>query len=452
MFTVVSIWIGIDDTDSTQGGCTTHVALEVISKAYDAGFVLLDFPHLVRLNPNVPWKTRGNGALALYLGCGNASDDIVGVYGNHRFSIAHHVHGSLSTEEVGRIQSLVQSVVEELAWFDDGNTNPGIVLFEKQPPYDIYKNTAHSLVNIEDIITYLKQHAFWFSQYKNSRGLIGATAAVAWKPTHDHTFELITYRERKNWGTPRKVGDASVQHMDKNTKTTFDNYDYENHHNRLVPSSPCPLLYGIRGDEDKELQAAMQMISSEPIAGWLLFQTNQGTDDHLQTCLINQVQPYHSVQVKGRVDTCPRTITGGHVLFSLRDSTGIIDCAAYEPTKQFRNTIRQLLAGDTIVVCGGVREKPLTINIEKIQIINLVEQQIKRENPVCPSCGKHMKSKGTGQGFKCVNCKTISNEPVIEKKKRQLLETWYEVPVCARRHLSKPLKRIKNDDVFSETG
>ena len=138
----------------------------------------------------------------------------------------------------------------------------------------------------------------------------------------------------------------------------------------------------------------------------------------------------------------PETIQGGHVFFEIKDETGEIDCATYEPTKEFRHIVRDLIIGDLIVVYGGVREKPLTVNLEKIFIKNLEEKFVKVENPVCPKCGKHMKSKGKGQTFKCFKCKSKSDKPIIEKQERMISTGFYEVPVCARRHLSKPLKRM----------
>ena len=63
--------VGIDDTDSLDGGCTTWVALRVIEELLP-DFDLIGSPRLVRLNPDVPWKTRGNGAVALAFGRGAA--------------------------------------------------------------------------------------------------------------------------------------------------------------------------------------------------------------------------------------------------------------------------------------------------------------------------------------------------------------------------------------------
>jgi tRNA(Ile2)-agmatinylcytidine synthase len=232
--------------------------------------------------------------------------------------------------------------------------------------------------------------------------------------------------------------------MDKTYKTTFDNYDYENKHNRIVPNSPCPILYGIRGENQKELIKAKSQVKSEEVESWIIFETNQGTDDHLHKSVINDIQPYQSVITKGSVCIKPYTIKGGHAFFKIKDQSGSIDCAAYEPTKQFRNIIRNLIIGDVIEVYGGIREKPLTINLEKINIKKLKNQTKKIENPVCPNCGKHMKSKGTDQGYKCIKCGTKSAKPLFKKVKREISLGFYEVPVCARRHLSKPLKRIKS--------
>jgi tRNA(Ile2)-agmatinylcytidine synthase len=231
--------------------------------------------------------------------------------------------------------------------------------------------------------------------------------------------------------------------MDEKYKSTFDNFDYENNHNRLTPSSPCPVLYGIRGDDEKDLINAKSLLKSEEIDSWLIFKTNQGTDDHLQRKTIGDVRPYQSVITEGAISKAPQTIEGGHVIFTIKDSTGEIDCAAYEPTKQFRNIIRKLSANDQVEVYGGVREKPLTINLEKINMTHLEKHVEKIENPVCPSCDKHMKSKGTGQGYKCIKCGTKSNKPLFKEKNRNMKNGFYEVPVCARRHLSKPLKRIQ---------
>src|SRR5881628_1099708 len=63
------LWIGVDDTDSLQGMCTTFLAAEIVRDLTD-DYDLVGFPRLVRLNPTIPWKTRGNGAICLRFGRG----------------------------------------------------------------------------------------------------------------------------------------------------------------------------------------------------------------------------------------------------------------------------------------------------------------------------------------------------------------------------------------------
>ena len=70
--------IGIDDTDSVDGGCTTWVATEIIRELSE--FDLIGYPRLVRLNPNVPWKTRGNGAVSFTFGKGLGSKKKIGEF------------------------------------------------------------------------------------------------------------------------------------------------------------------------------------------------------------------------------------------------------------------------------------------------------------------------------------------------------------------------------------
>jgi tRNA(Ile2)-agmatinylcytidine synthase len=434
------IWIGVDDTDSRHGGCTTYVACAIIEKLVANGFDIIGFPRLVRLNPNIPWKTRGNGAISIQVGKGTGDKTNIGEIGNKDI----FCYSNMSSGKVDgkRVKEIVEQIIMEHSRLNDENTNSGFVILDEQPDLEMYYKTVRGIVTIDKVELLLESLNAIYKGYKNRRGLIGATASVSWRPEDDETYEIISYREKKKWGTKRYVDDASTKKMDETCSSTFDNYDYVNKHNRLVPSSPCPILFGIRGDDAEELVSARDIIKSEKVNSWMLFETNQGTDDHLQRKKIGDIQPYLSVITGGKIVKNPYTIEGGHVIFTIKDSTGTIDCAAYEPTKQFRNKIRELCTGDLVDVYGGIREKPLTINIEKIRVKRLKKQFIKVENPICPNCGKHMKSKGTGQGFKCVKCGTKSNKTIIKEKKREINIDFYEVPVCARRHLSKPLKRM----------
>ncbi|MEX0764417.1 MAG: DNA-binding protein, partial [Nitrosopumilaceae archaeon] len=57
--------IGFDDTDSRNGMCTTFLAYKIVEYLKKEHAEFLDYPYLIRFNPNIPWKTRGNGAVAI---------------------------------------------------------------------------------------------------------------------------------------------------------------------------------------------------------------------------------------------------------------------------------------------------------------------------------------------------------------------------------------------------
>ncbi len=115
---------------------------------------------------------------------------------------------------------------------------------------------------------------------------------------------------------------------------------------------------------------------------------------------------------------------------------------AYEPTKNFRDSIRQILPGDEVTAVGSFKKG--SINLEKINIGTLARPIISRP-PVCIVCNKRMTSNGTGKGFKCKRCGARANEPEVREISRTLKPGWYEVPPTARRHLAKPLCRGEPD-------
>ena len=423
------MWIGFDDTDSLQGGCTTYVATEVIRKMkYD----LIGFPRLVRLNPNVPWKTRGNGAIALQVGRGGGKEIEIGEIDGRKIFCYSYKKEEANADEMAEI---VDEVIKEYSMSD---AQPSFVITKKKLPYFIYKKAVKSIVKKEEVEELLRKEGAIYRGYNGGKGVIGAAAAIAWKP-RDRTYELITYGKEK-W-----LDKESVIKMDKSCSTTFNNYDYENDYIALLPKANSPVFYGIRGDDYEELKKAKEMIVGAKEERWLIFETNQATDEHLQRKKIRDIKPYESVIVKGTVKKAPRTIKGGHIIFSIHDGDEI-ECAAYEPTKQFRNIIRQLIPGDEVVVYGGVRARPFTINLEKIEIRKLADAYKKVENPICSKCGKHMKSIGKGKGYRCPKCGVKAGEEDAKyvKVERKLKEGIYEVPIIAMRHLTKPIKRMKN--------
>jgi tRNA(Ile2)-agmatinylcytidine synthase len=274
-------------------------------------------------------------------------------------------------------------------------------------------------------------------------------AAVGETFEDDYTYELIAYRTPENCGLKRKVDEASIFEMDKLTKPyTFNNVDLEKGRVIITPRGPDPILFGVRGETPEVVKKAFELVKPlEPVERWLVFRSNQGTDAHLkQASSLNHIEPYSSVIAQGVVSRGPRLIPLRHVIFSVSDDTGEVDCAAYEPTGALRKVARNFVVGDTVEVYGAVREpsagKRLTINLEKIMVLSLAPKTV-LQNPVCPKCGKRLESMGKDKGFRCKKCGTRFADAgkVRTPVERELKGGLYVTSTRSQRHLTKPLRR-----------
>ena len=427
MATVKTMHIGLDDTDSPRKGCTTYIAALLVEKLRKLGAEFVDYPNLIRLNPNVPWKTRGNGALCLRI--------------------------KYDEKLEGEIKETVISAVEEYADLEFKGTDPGVVFFErKRIPREVKlfsKNAITGIVKLKDALKLLKKFKAEAIGFKRCRGIIGGLAAVGETLRGDHTYEILTYRIPENYGSKRKVDEASIIRMDEATAPyTFNNFDLEKRRVLITPRGPDPILFGIRGETPEIVKKAFQMVKPlEPVERWVIFRTNQGTDAHLKKVKnLREVKPYNPVIAKGTVAANPRIIPRRHVIFSIEDKSARVDCAAYEPTGSLRKAARRLTVGDRVEVYGGVRapskSNPLTINLEKIRVLKLA-QKIVYQNPKCPNCGKRLKSMGKDKGFRCEKCGSrYPNLDKIEVKiKRELKKGLYITSPRSQRHLTKPFRR-----------
>ena len=95
--------IGFDDTDSIKGMCTTFLAYKIVEMLKKQNTEFLDFPKLIRFNPNIPWKTRGNGAVSL----------------------------RIRTKSPSKIKNQIKNLVEKFSDVKNG-ANPGLVFYESE--------------------------------------------------------------------------------------------------------------------------------------------------------------------------------------------------------------------------------------------------------------------------------------------------------------------------------
>ena len=409
--------IGLDDTDSRElGMCTTYVASTLAAEIQDA-FGTVARTLLVRLNPAVEHKTRGNAALAIHC-------DV----------------------DVERALTLGRETLD-LAATDDERTNPGLVVAPGQPgdvPDTVSSFSRQAVAEYctpEAAREHCQTAGYVTATRGTGRGLVGALAAVgAWSAFDEWTYECISYRERERWGTPRAVDEASVfAAADAGYPDVWDTVDREESVMVCVPRTPCPILHGIRGDDPEAVEDVADRIESEPVAHRRLFVTNQGTDSHLRDSTLSDVEDGYAYRVDATVREPPYTREGGHVFLTLGNGEEAtrLQAAAFEPTKRFRDHVRNLRVGDTITVCGEVQDG--TLKLEKFAVRELVKTEL--TTPTCPSCDRSMKSAGKNAGYRCRDCGTRAEGKVEQELDRKLERGWYEVPPCARRHIAKPLVR-----------
>jgi tRNA(Ile2)-agmatinylcytidine synthase len=408
--------IGVDDTDSrTRGMCTTYVADTVAQRLEDAG-AAVERTLLLRCNPAVEYKTRGNAALA--------------------------IHTDATPETA---LETAAGVIEDVAETSDDRTNPGLVVTGNDPgdvPDPVVAFAREAVRDHQarrDARQLIDDVGYRQRGWKNGRGVIGALAAVgAWRAFEEWTFEHIAYREPDRWGTERDVDrDSLFEAADEGYPTVWDTVDRGSGEAVCVPRTPGPVLYGMRGDDPAACRRVAAAVESEPVASARTFVTNQGTDAHLRAGTVADAREGRSYRIDGTVAETPETRRGGHVFFPLVDDGAELQCAAFEPTKRFRDRVRALRPGDRLTVCGEVGDG--TLKLEKFAVREL--DRTERVTPTCPDCSRGMESAGREQGYRCRDCGTSADGKVERRVDRDLSLGWYEVPPRARRHVAKPLVR-----------
>ncbi|MEK6986441.1 MAG: DUF1743 domain-containing protein [Candidatus Thermoplasmatota archaeon] len=418
--------VGLDDTDSLTGGCTTHALFALLAAVPE--LALAAPPSLVRLNPNAPRKTRGNGAIAFDLVQPRGAPRVVGAWkGTALFAYPDGAPVAASKELLARLWTAVEQVAEPEA-------GAGLTLANEPPSASFYWEAVRGLVATPEATggLHAKRGDGW--------GLVGARAAAAW-PGPPSSFELIAYREPNRVGTKRTVVAAPLAALDG--AVTFHSFDAEADRLTCVPNTPCPVLAGLRGrDADALLDAGLAALrlAAEPFDTWMLWQSNQGSGDHVvRRDAIDAADAGLTVAVAALVTAAPRREAGGHLVVPCMDAESArFDAVAFEPTKRFRDTVEALRPGDAVAVVGAL--VGTTVQLEKVQVRSLAPDRVRVERLPCPACGKALKSVGVGAGLRCAACGTKAPESERWRNEpRRIALGWHEVPVAARRHLHRPL-------------
>ena len=423
--------IGFDDTDSPKGMCTTFLAYKIVNSLKKQNVEFTDYPHLIRFNPNVPWKTRGNGAVKL----------------------------SIKTDNVKAVKEKIKKLVIRFSETKNG-ANPGLAFFENEQIPDYIKHHSQDalwkLISRRKIKQFQNDSSLETFSLGNGQGLIGAIAAIGYQFS-DYTFELLNYRHKSKFGKKRILNKKNVKQTQKKFQEIFNSFDETKDQVLIAPHGPDPVFCGIRGESvTSVIDASKNLAIDEKLSGYMIFKSNQGTSDHLKNQINpNDFLPFTSGTMTGIVSKLPKTITGGHVILSLNVFGVEIKCGVYKPTG-ITSIAKNLLKGDYITVGGGVRKSTKNfsriLNVELLKI-NRLAKSFEYRNPFCKKCKKHMKSKGRTQGFECVLCgKKSSSKNKIELNRKLKCLTY--IPISsAHRHLTRPKKRqnIKNNRIFDKS-
>ena len=408
---LITVRVGLDDTDHPESGCTTHSFNSLLHKLSKIkGVDVLD-RMLIRLWPYATRRTRGNGALSSRLSLPAASKE----------------------QFMQTCSDWFDKLLHDIAGFpqDQNSPSPALLISFGKVPENWYWEAVRGEVGLENREEEVNSSGITVFSHPDKWGIIGASSAISWNPPSNHSWELIAWRKPHLIGTKRIVSKDSVMQLSELFADTFMNRDPTSDKGIIAPRTPCPVLYGIRGASKEAVESAhiwMQDVgTNEKCDLWASHMSNQLSDDHL-------LGPSF-----GTVISDPRVVKGAHA--SLRViSEGLGETlVAFSEGGPVNRLLRQLSPGD-LVSWMGLRSPDEAIHLEKLKIVSASPRITTR--PRC--CGKSMRSKGKNQDLSCDKCKRkapkywLSDEwsPDIPTS----FEGWTQPPPSQRRHLSMPLE------------
>ena len=187
-----------------------------------------------------------------------------------------------------------------------------------------------------------------------------------------------------------------------------------------------PVLFGVRAWNKQAAEQALQRLitgaDTEPVAGWMVFETNQATNDHLETATEATIEEIEILK-------------GGHTLLHSSEDRFL----AFKETGEISSTCQRLQPGD-VIRCKGMRAPDESIHVEFMQIRHLVPE---RKRPLCPTCDKALTSMGKNQGLRCKKCGLKVKDAWEETQRTLPKNRWIQPPPSSRRHLAKPLDEFQ---------
>ena len=412
-------WLGLDDTDTLAGGCTTLVFHQLLENL-PANVSVME-TRLVRLWPFAKKRTRGNAAMAAELIL--IDDDAKVIVDEEQKELATqslllHLDNWWS-EHIAPLKGAVEKSTHNDR--PQVPTEPGMVWFESQPDEAFYRMAVTQNVEMSQVPNAERS---W-----GSHGIIGATAAVSWAAQLT-TWEAIAWRE--DCTTNREICERTLSVIDS-WQGTFMSRDSRKGRSLIAPRGNCPVLFGVRARDEKTANNAakklLQAETTQSSIGMRTFLTNQASDDHLSKMYSGKVL---SIKVLSR----------GHVIIKVNSSVeeDVVDentWMAFAQSGDVKNLAQWFQSGDLIKGKGLVSEDG-SLHLEKLKLIEASERNKRR--PPCERCGKTVKSQGKNNKLRCPACKNLQENIWIYNPQNPPHRGWVQPPSDHRRHLSRPLK------------
>ena len=417
-------WIGLDDTDTLSGGCTTyefHLLIRELTELSNNGkpWAIPTDSRLVRLWPFASKRTRGNAALATKIEIKKEDE--------------HELHLFLEdwfNKLLVKISKL-KVIQSQHSNREQTTPEPCLIYSRKQYP-DYYWKAVRTNVDYEYASSLIRNESnskIWGEEGKRE-GLIGALAAISWVGLDDQTWELTAYRNENNYSSKREVSSESVKQMTEKYTHTILNRDPNSDRSLIAPNTPCPVLYGIRSECPEEVKNAHIFLQSnsenENCSSFQLWRTNQATGDHIEH------------QYVSKLKSNPKINKGGHALIEVDTISPKNDVAilmAFEESGPL-NKLANKLKKDDVVGWQGLKSPSGEFHLERLKLIRGTPRDRKR--PKC-SCGGKLKSSGRNQPLRCEECNL--KFPRLWEGKKEIPQSWVEPNPSERRHLAKPLNR-----------
>ena len=403
------IWIGLDDTDTANYGCTTATFDDLINSiSHLPDFQILE-RRLVRLWPFAERRTRGNGALSCIVECSSQSIPDFEKLLNSFF---------IELEDTLKLEGEI-----------DPRTSPALIYSFEEINEDLYWEAVRQKVEISDRIEKLLD--INKMTLNSDWGLIGASSAMAWKPHDKSTWELIAWRYPNNIGKEREISSSIVKEMEIKHPETFVNRDPTKEKGLIAPRTPCPVLYGIRGSNPESVLSAHEWLQSnsdvEKCQRFAIHRTNQLSDDHVSGFSTSTVLT-HPMETKGAHSCLEVTFRGGSKTL-----------VAFKEGGDVNRLLRKLIPGDRINWLG-LESPDGSIHLERLRVESSVPRVTGR--PTCCN-NKTMRSAGVNQPLRCIFCQRTTDKhwlfEDINLNGLELTNGWVEPSPSQRRHLSRPL-------------